>query len=82
MTRSTAEDAGRLTFTVEEAAKRLGLSRGLMYEAVRMGQVPSIRIGRRILIPRAALERMLQGPGTENLPSATRLDHGSQRGHV
>ena len=54
------KDANRLTLSVEEAGKMLGLSRGLMYEAVRTGQIPSIRIGRRILIPRAALHRMLK----------------------
>ena len=49
----------RLAISVEEAAKRLGLSRGLTYEAVRRGEIPSIRIGRRILVPRVALEQLL-----------------------
>ncbi len=53
------EDTSRLVFSVEEARKQLGLSKGLMYEAIRTGQVPSVRIGRRILIPRRALEQML-----------------------
>ncbi len=48
-----------LVLSVKEARRQLGLSRGLMYEALRSGQIPSIRIGRRILIPRAALKRML-----------------------
>jgi excisionase family DNA binding protein len=43
--------------TVEQAAVRLGIGRGLAYEAVRRGQIPSIRIGRRVLVPLAALER-------------------------
>lgn len=51
----------RLTLTVEEAAEILGLSRAFAYEAVRRGEIPSIRIGRRILVPRAALERLLEG---------------------
>jgi excisionase family DNA binding protein len=55
------KDANRLTLSVEEAGKMLGLSRGLMYEAIRRGEIPSIRVGRRILIPRAALYRMLKG---------------------
>jgi excisionase family DNA binding protein len=37
----------------------LGISRAFAYEAVRRGEIPSIRIGRRVLVPRAALERML-----------------------
>lgn len=56
----------RLTLTPKEAGKLLGLSRGLMYEAIRTGQIPSIRIGRRILIPRAALERLLENPKSHN----------------
>ena len=46
--------------TVEEAAKALGISRTLAYEAVRTGQLPTVRIGRRLLVPRAALERLLE----------------------
>lgn len=49
----------RSTFTVEEAAEMLGLSRAFAYEAVSRGEIPSIRIGRRILIPKVALERLL-----------------------
>ncbi len=51
----------RLTLTVEEAARLLGISRSLAYEAVAAGKLPSIRIGRRVLVPRAALERLLDG---------------------
>ncbi len=49
----------RSTLTVEEAAEMLGLSRAFAYEAVTRGEIPSIRIGRRILIPKVALERLL-----------------------
>ena len=51
----------KLVISVEEGRKLLGLSRGLMYEAVRSGQVPSIHVGRRILIPKVLLEKMLEG---------------------
>lgn len=51
----------RLVLTVEEAAKLLGISRPSAFEGVRRGEIPHIRIGRRILIPKAALEQMLQG---------------------
>lgn len=61
------ENRERLVLTVSEAAKQLGLSRGLMYEAVRTNQIPSIRIGRRILIPRAALQRLLDA----SIPSSS-----------
>lgn len=49
----------RLVFTVEEAAQLLGISRSFAYEAVQRGDIPSMRIGRRILVPKAALERFL-----------------------
>ncbi len=55
---------GRLTMTVEEAAAALGISRAFAYEAVTRNEIPHVRIGRRILIPRAALERMLGDAGT------------------
>jgi excisionase family DNA binding protein len=42
----------RLTLTVEEAAALLGISRNSAYEAVRRGEIPSVRIGGRIVIPR------------------------------
>ena len=42
----------RLTLTVEEAAVLLGISRNSAYEAVRRGEIPSVRIGGRIVIPR------------------------------
>jgi len=48
----------RLTVSVAEARRRLGISRGLMYEAIRRGEIPSIRIGRRILIPVAPLDKL------------------------
>ena len=51
----------RLVLTVEEAAKILNLSRASAYQGVAHGEIPSIRVGRRILVPRQALERMLKG---------------------
>ena len=44
---------------VDEFARQLGISRSLAYQAVELGQVPHIRIGRRILIPSDAAQRML-----------------------
>jgi excisionase family DNA binding protein len=39
----------------------LRLSRAFTYELVARGQLPALRFGRRIVIPRAAIERMLDG---------------------
>ena len=53
----------RLTYTLNEAARRLGISRALAYEAAHRGELPVCRIGRRMLVPRAALLRLLEdGP--------------------
>ena len=50
----------RQTLKIDEAAKILGISRNTAYDAVKSGQVPTVKIGRRLLVPRAALERMLE----------------------
>lgn len=41
-----------LMYTVDEVASLLGIARGKAYEHVRRGDIPSIRMGRRFLIPR------------------------------
>jgi excisionase family DNA binding protein len=51
----------RATVTIVEAAKRLGIGRNQAYEAAHRGEIPSIRIGKRILVPVAALDRLLNG---------------------
>ena len=51
----------RRVVTVNEAAVMLRISRGAAYEAAKRKEIPSIRIGRRLLVPLAALERMLTG---------------------
>lgn len=56
----TAQPA-RGTCDIPEAGRRLGVGRNAAYEAARRGEIPTIRIGRRLLVPLAALERMLAG---------------------
>ncbi len=50
----------RLLLTVEEAAKRLGIGRTLMYALVKDGEVESVQIGRLRRIPADALPRYLE----------------------
>lgn len=50
----------RLTFTVEETAKLLGIGRQLAYDRVKTGEIPVIKIGRRLLVPRSALQKLLE----------------------
>jgi excisionase family DNA binding protein len=45
----------------EEAAKVLRLGRNSLYEAIRRKEIPVVRIGRRLLVPKAALIRLLGG---------------------
>lgn len=53
----------RLIYTVEEAGKLLGIGRSAAYEAARSGELPVIRIGRRWLVSKQALDRMLSEAG-------------------
>ena len=50
-----------LVLTPVETARLLRISRGTVYEQIRLGVIPSIRCGRRILVPKAALIKMLEG---------------------
>ena len=51
----------KLTMSIEEAAKVLGVGRNFCYELAKTGQLPTIRLGsRRLVVPRIALEKMLE----------------------
>jgi excisionase family DNA binding protein len=67
---SAVRDDARLTYTLTEAACRLGISRTLAYEAALRGELPVCRIGRRVLVPRVALLRLLgqDGPPSTKSP--------------
>ena len=49
----------RLALSVEEAGALLGISRDLAYDLVARGELPSVRLGRRLVVPRRALEEAL-----------------------
>lgn len=49
----------RLTLTVREAAAATGIGRNRLYELVRTGEIPAVRVGRNVRIPRDALVRWL-----------------------
>ena len=50
-----------LALTVPQAAAELGIGVWTAYEAVKRGRLPAVRFGRRIVVPRSALERLLDG---------------------
>jgi excisionase family DNA binding protein len=47
------------TIRVDRAGQLLGISRATAYEAARSGQLPTLRIGKRLVVPTAALLRLL-----------------------
>lgn len=49
----------RLVLNVDTVAKMLNLSRNSVYAGIKRGEIPHISVGKRLLIPRAALEKML-----------------------
>ena len=57
------QNSERLTYDVKSAAKLLGLSKNSAYQACLTGEIPHLKIGKRILIPRVALERLLAQAG-------------------
>ena len=72
MVAATVAPAAPATMTIEEAAGFLGISRWLAYELARTGELPTVRLGkRRLLVPRAALDRMLEGAGERTGGAAT-----------
>lgn len=59
------KSAERRVVTLNEAAAMLRIARGSAYQAAHRKEIPTIRIGRRLLVPLAALEQMLGGNKTE-----------------
>ena len=64
------EEAHALTISVPEAGRRLGIGRNTAYEAARQGQLPVIRIGRRMVVPVAAFEAMLAVQSKQQIVAA------------
>ena len=56
----TRDSESRLVYTIEEVSQILGLTRNGAYEAARRGEIPTIRIGKLIKVPKAALHAMIE----------------------
>jgi excisionase family DNA binding protein len=56
----TRSDDERLAIAVEDAAHLLGISRSLAYELCARGELPTIRLGRRLVVPKRALFAMIE----------------------
>lgn len=60
---SLVSDDHCLVLTVPEAGRVLGMGRNAAYEAAKRGDLPTIRIGKLIRVPKAALHAMIESAG-------------------
>ncbi|GAB9242089.1 hypothetical protein [Bradyrhizobium diazoefficiens] len=67
MKRRISDDDGVLTLEVPEAGAMVGLSRNASYEAAARGEIPTLRFGRLLKVPRAAWLRKLEQPDAAQL---------------
>jgi hypothetical protein len=58
----------RLTISVPEAGRRIGIARCKAYELTRRPGFPVLKIGKRLLVPVAALERWVEEQAHEGRP--------------
>lgn len=49
----------RITHTIEEVAELLGIGKTLAYDMANRGDLPAVRLGRRLVVPQRALEAWL-----------------------
>ena len=61
----------RETLTVAEAAEQIGVSRNFAYAMIHDGEIPHLRLGRRIVVPKSALKNWLATAGTASSREAT-----------
>lgn len=64
--------AEKLVYSVEEAAALLGISRAGAYDACARGEIPCIRIGRRVLIPKSALHQLVEKAASDDTAAGPR----------
>lgn len=55
------ENTERLTLTVDEAGRLLGISRPTAFKLCHEGSIPTIRLGRRLVVPKVQFEKLLAG---------------------
>lgn len=58
---TTIQQPERRTRRPEEVGRILGIGRNTVYELIRTGQLRSINVGRKILIPLTAIDEFLAG---------------------
>ena len=60
--------AETLAYTIVEAGEKIGLSRSSAYEAARRGQIPTVRIGARLFVPKGPFHRLFGDDPVSNAP--------------
>ncbi|PZA08726.1 MULTISPECIES: helix-turn-helix domain-containing protein [unclassified Meiothermus] len=55
------ETPQRAAYRIKEASKMLGLSYRSVWKAIKRGDIPSFRLGKRVYVPKAFLERLQRG---------------------
>jgi excisionase family DNA binding protein len=78
MEQSRPDDRHPLTLTIPQVAELLGISVSKAYAAARIGQLPTLRVGSRVLISRRRLEELVDGP--MNVRGETDHHHDIQHG--
>jgi excisionase family DNA binding protein len=73
-TESASAAVERLVYTVPEAGGLLGLSRNASYQAAKRGEIPTIRVGGRLIVPKVAFHRMLEGYRVGNADQEDRFE--------
>jgi excisionase family DNA binding protein len=72
------DPAERPTLTVDEVAEILGLDRKTVYAAVNSGELPSLRVGRRILVPTSWLAARITPDSEDDLLTDSRSPRSQQ----
>jgi excisionase family DNA binding protein len=60
-----SENLDPRTYRIDQVAQLLGIGRNHAYEAAKRGEIPTIRIGKRLLVPKIAFDRMLEQAGAK-----------------
>jgi len=63
--------------SIKEAAVLFGLGNDAVYRAAKSGQIPTIKVGGRILIPKAVMLRLLADPGLREAPVEAAVGSGA-----
>ena len=69
---------GELLLSVAQAAALLGISKNLCYDLVSSGRIPHVRLGRRVLISRVALEAWIAGESGIEVPKTPMVSYELQ----